>query len=230
MPRARRQLSTLPGCRVVALISGRGTNLQAIIEAVDADALPVEICAAISDRPHAPGLWVARQHDVPTEIVDHRDFPDRDAFDRALIGRIERYRPQLIVLAGFMRMLGPAFIDHYAGKLMNVHPSLLPAFPGLRTHERALAAGVKQHGATVHFATHEIDSGPVIAQAAVPVLPDDSRETLAARVLTEEHRIYPLAIRWYAEGRLTVKGNDVLLDGGHDPRQGIVARPEGEKT
>ena len=204
------------------LISGRGSNLDAIIEAVRTEELPVELCAVISNQPHAPGLWAARRHNIPTEVIDHRDFPDRNAFDRALMERIDRRQPQLVALAGFMRVLGPDFIDHYAGQLMNVHPSLLPAFPGLRTHERALAAGVKRHGATVHFVTHEIDNGPIIAQAEVPVLPGDTADILAARVLAEEHRIYPLAIRWFADGRLTVKDRRVLLDGRRHPNQGLV--------
>ncbi len=203
------------------LISGRGSNLEAIIEAMRAAELPIELCVVISNQPHAPGLWSARRHNIPTEAIDHRDFPDRNAFDRVLMERIDRRQPQLVALAGFMRVLGPDFIDHYAGRLMNIHPSLLPAFAGLRTHERALAAGVKQHGATVHFVTHEIDSGPIIAQARVPVLPDDTAETLAARVLVEEHRIYPLAIRWFADGRLTVKDRRVLLDGRRHPSQGL---------
>lgn len=149
-----------------------------------------------------------------------------------LMERIDLRRPHLVVLAGFMRLLGPDFIDHYAGRLMNIHPSLLPAFPGLRTHERALAAGAKQHGATVHFVTHEADSGPIIAQAAVSVLADDTAETLAARVLTEEHRLYPLAIRWYAEGRLSVANGRVLLDGRNHPAQALgpitEENPEGK--
>lgn len=226
MPRAHRKLSPLTRCRVVVLISGRGSNLEAIIQAVRAGELPVELCAVISNRPHAPGLWAARQQGIPTEVIDHGNFPDRNAFDRVLIERIDLRRPDLVVLAGFMRLLGPDFIDHYAGRLMNVHPSLLPAFPGLRTHERALAAGAKQHGATVHFVTHEVDSGPIIAQALVPVLPGDTPEALEARVLIEEHRIYPLAIRWYAEGRLSVSNGRVLLDGRSDPAQALSGPPK----
>lgn len=216
----------------MVLISGRGSNLEAIIQAVQAGELPIELCAVISNRPHAPGLWVARQQGIPTEVIDHGSFPDRNTFERMLMERIDLRRPHLVVLAGFMRLLGPDFIDHYAGRLINIHPSLLPAFPGLRTHERALEAGAKQHGATVHFVTHEADSGPIIAQAAVSVLADDTAETLAARVLTEEHRLYPLAIRWYAEGRLSVTNGRVLLDGRNHPAQALgpitEENPEGK--
>ncbi|MFL6622282.1 MAG: phosphoribosylglycinamide formyltransferase [Sulfurifustis sp.] len=211
-----------PRCRVVVLISGRGSNLEAIIEANRCGNLPIEICAVISNRPEAPGLEVARCHGIPTEVVDHRRYSARSEFDRALQDRIDRNRPDLVVLAGFMRVLGAELIDRYAGRLINIHPSLLPAFPGLRTHERALAEGAKQHGATVHFVTHDVDSGPIIAQAAVPVLPGDTADTLAARVLIEEHRIYPLAIRWFVEGRLTVQNGRVLLDGRVDAVQGLV--------
>jgi phosphoribosylglycinamide formyltransferase-1 len=210
----------------VVLISGRGSNLEAIINATQTGELPVDLCAVISNQSHATGLWAARQQGIPTEVIDHRNFPDRNAFDRVLAERIDRRQPHLVVLAGFMRLLGPDFIDQYAGRLVNIHPSLLPAFPGLHTHERALAAGAKRHGATVHFVTHDMDSGPIIAQAIVPVLPDDTAPALAARVLIEEHRLYPLAIRWYAEGRLTIRDGRVLLDGRADPAQGLAGRHE----
>lgn len=209
-------------CRVVVLISGRGSNLQAIIDAARAGSLPVDICGVVSNRAQAPGLHIARKAGISVAVVDHRDFPDRAAFDRALIAEIDPQRPDLVALAGFMRILGAAFIDHYAGRLMNIHPSLLPAFPGLCTHERALAAGVKQHGATVHFVTRDVDGGPVIIQAAVPVLSGDTPQSLAERVLKEEHRIYPIAIRWFAEGRLEVRDGNVLLNGRRDPIQGLV--------
>lgn len=226
MPRAHRKLSTPTRCRIVVLISGRGSNLEAILQAIRAGELPIDLCAVISNQPHAPGLWAARQQGVSTEVIEHGNFPDRNAFDRTLMERIDQKQPHLVALAGFMRVLGPDFIDHYAGRLMNVHPSLLPAFPGLRTHERALAAGAKEHGATVHFVTHEVDSGPIIAQAVVPVLTGDTAETLEARVLAEEHRIYPLAIRWYAEGRLSVSNGQVLLDGRRHPAQALSAVPQ----
>jgi phosphoribosylglycinamide formyltransferase 1 len=208
-----------PRCRVVVLISGRGSNLQAVINAVRAGELPIEICAVISNRAQAPGLHNARAAGITTAILDHRDFTDRASFDDALAARIDCHRPNLVVLAGFMRILGAAFIDHYAGRLINIHPSLLPAFPGLHTHERALATGVKQHGATVHFVTHEVDGGPAIIQASVPVLPGDTPQSLAKRVLKEEHRIYPIAIRWFAEGRLSTRDGMALLNEQKDPIQ-----------
>lgn len=209
-------------CRVVVLISGRGSNLKAILDAVHAGELPIEVCAVISNRPQAQGLQYARAANVPTEIVEHGAFAQRDAFDAALSERIDRYQPDLVVLAGFMRVLGASFIDHYAGRLINIHPSLLPAFPGLRTHEQALASGAKQHGATVHFVTHAVDSGPIIAQAAVTVLSDDTPASLARRVLEQEHRLYSRAIRWFAEGRLSLQTGQVLLDGVRHPEQGLV--------
>lgn len=209
-------------CRIVVLISGRGSNLEAILQAVASGALRVEVAAVLSNRAEAAGLELARKYGVPTDVLDHRAFADRSAFDRALMQRIDSYRPDLVVLAGFMRVLGGEFIDHYAGRLLNIHPSLLPAFPGLRTHERALAAGVAKHGATVHFVTHQVDGGPIVVQAVVPVLPDDTAELLATRVLQEEHRIYPLAIGWYADGRLSLQGETVLLDGRRNhPEQGL---------
>ncbi len=206
---------------VVVLVSGRGSNLQAIIKAVANGELPADIRAVISSEPGAPALARARTAGIPTHVVNHRDFPARDRFDQALMQRIEAYRPQLVVLAGFMRILGKAFIDHYTGRLINIHPSLLPAFPGLNTHARALQSGASHHGASVHFVTHEVDGGPVIIQAAVPVLPDDVPETLAERVLKEEHRIYPQAIGWFLAGRLSVENGRVLLDGQQRPEQGL---------
>lgn len=186
--------------RLVILISGRGSNMEALF-GVD---LPVEFAAVISNRADAQGLQTAAAHGVPTAVIDHKAFPDRIAFDTALMAEIDRHAPDLVVLAGFMRVLTDAFVNHYAGRLINVHPALLPAFPGLNTHERALAAGVKLHGCTVHFVTPEVDVGPIVIQAAVPVLDDDTPQTLSARVLAEEHRIFPQAIRWFAEGRLSI--------------------------
>lgn len=198
---------------VVILISGRGSNLQAILDAAAAGDLPIEIRAVISNRPGAYGLERARRAGVPAATLDHTLFPDRQAFDAALRELIDGYHPELVVLAGFMRVLTPGFVDHYKGRLMNIHPSLLPAFPGLHTHQRALEAGMKEHGATVHFVTAEVDGGPRIVQGRVPILPDDTPDTLAARVLAQEHRIYPLAIRWFAEGRLRLEGDHAVLDG-----------------
>jgi phosphoribosylglycinamide formyltransferase-1 len=194
-------------CRIVILISGRGSNMEAILAA----GLPVDIAAVISNRPQAAGLATAAAAGVATEVVDHRQYADREAFDAALAAAIDRHAPDLVVLAGFMRILGDAFVDRYAGRLINIHPSLLPAFPGLHTHRAALAAGVKVHGATVHFVTASLDHGPIVVQAAVPVAADDDEATLAARVLREEHRIYPQAIRWFAEGRLAIVDGRVEL-------------------
>ncbi|MBU6504292.1 MAG: phosphoribosylglycinamide formyltransferase [Betaproteobacteria bacterium] len=187
--------------RIVILISGRGSNMAALLAAD----LPLEIAAVISNRPGAAGLALAATRGVATEVVDHQAHATREAFDQALSEAIDRHQPQLVVLAGFMRILTPAFIRHYQGRLLNIHPSLLPAFPGLHTHRQALQAGVRIHGCTVHFVTEQLDHGPIVAQAAVPVLPDDTEETLAARVLESEHRIYPEALRWWAEGRLTLQ-------------------------
>lgn len=190
---------------IVVLISGRGSNMQALVEA----GLPVN--AVISNRADAAGLAFASEHGIATAIVDHRGFATREAFDAALAQEIDRHAPALVVLAGFMRVLTAAFVQRYAGRLINIHPSLLPAFTGLDTHARALAAGVKIHGCTVHFVTAELDHGPIIIQAAVPVLPDDDEATLAARVLRQEHRIYPLAARWFIDGRLLIEGDAVRV-------------------
>ena len=178
--------------KIVILISGRGSNMQALLEAK----LPCEIAAVISNRADAEGLSIARSHSIPAVVVSHRDFADRESFDAALAGEIVRHQPDLVVLAGFMRILTPAFVNHYAGRLINIHPSLLPTYAGVNTHERALQDGVKIHGCTVHFVTTDLDHGPIIIQAAVPVLVDDTPTTLAARVLHEEHRIFPQAVRW----------------------------------
>jgi phosphoribosylglycinamide formyltransferase-1 len=183
---------------VVVLLSGRGSNFQAIAEAN----LPIEIVAAISNRPQAAGLAYAREHGITAIALDHSAQPDREIFDTQLADEIERHQPDLVVLAGYMRILSPAFIARFEDRLLNIHPSLLPAFPGLKTHERALAEGVKIHGCTVHFVTAQLDHGPIVIQAAVPVLADDTADSLAARVLAQEHRIYPQAVRWFAEGRL----------------------------
>jgi phosphoribosylglycinamide formyltransferase-1 len=197
---------------VVILISGAGTNLQAILDAVAGGALPVDIRAVISNLPDAPGLERARDAGVTTEVVDHKQYADRHGFDQALQAHIDRYRPGLVVLAGFMRILTPEFVRHYRGRLLNIHPSLLPHFRGLNTHARVLDAGAATHGASVHFVTDELDGGPVILQAELPVLPEDTPQTLAARVLEQEHRIYPLVIGWFAQGRLRLSDDGVMLD------------------
>ncbi len=214
-------------CGVVVLISGRGSNLQAIIDAVRAGSLAVELRAVISNEPQAEGLERAHAAGIPTHVIDHGRYPTRAEHEQELIACIDRYDPKLVVLAGFMRLLGAAFIDRYNGRLINIHPSLLPAFPGLRTHERALAARAQRHGATVHFVTREVDGGPIIVQAAVPIRAGDTAATLAERVLAEEHRIYPLAIGWFAAGRLRIDNGRVLLDGAIRPDQGLVAHEPG---
>ncbi|QIK37394.1 phosphoribosylglycinamide formyltransferase [Caldichromatium japonicum] len=199
--------------RVVVLISGSGTNLQALIDAQISGA-PFEIVAVVSNAPGAFGLERAKRRAIPIAVVDHRAYPDRASFESELARVIDDHDPGLVVLAGFMRILTPPFVACYLGRMLNIHPSLLPKYRGLHTHERALAAGDSEHGASVHFVTAELDGGPVIIQAVVPVLPDDTPQTLAARVLAQEHVIYPLAVRWFAEGRLWL-GSDrrVYLDG-----------------
>jgi phosphoribosylglycinamide formyltransferase-1 len=198
---------------LVVLISGSGTNLQAIIDAARDGSLPVDIRAVISNRPEAAGLDRANAAGISTEIVDHRQFDGREAFDQALAERIDAHDPALVVLAGFMRILTPNFVRHYQGRMLNIHPSLLPQFPGLNTHARALEAGAECHGASVHFVTDELDGGPLVLQVEVPVHAGDTAETLAARVLEQEHRLYPLAIRWFAEGRLQLQDGTAMLDG-----------------
>jgi phosphoribosylglycinamide formyltransferase-1 len=194
--------------RVVILISGRGSNMQALLEAEYNGA--VEFCCVLSNKADAAGLQVAAAHGVPTDVLDHRAFPDRASFDTALAERIDAHRPDVVVLAGFMRVLTADFVRHYEHRLINVHPALLPAFPGLDTHARALAAGVRLHGCTVHFVTPEVDAGPIIAQAAVPVLADDTPHSLAARVLRQEHRVFPMVLRWLAQGRVQVRDDGTV--------------------
>ncbi|UCV04862.1 phosphoribosylglycinamide formyltransferase [Dechloromonas denitrificans] len=196
---------------IVILISGRGSNMEALIAARDAGNLPVRIAAVISNRPDAPGLETAARAGIVTHFINHKGFAGREAFDAALAECIDQFSPDLVVLAGFMRILSDGFVSHYAGRLINIHPSLLPAFPGLHTHQRALEEGVRIHGCTVHFVTPALDHGPVIIQAAVPVLDGDSESSLAARVLEQEHRIYPQAVRWFAEDRLQLANGRVRL-------------------
>ena len=196
--------------KIVILISGRGSNMEAIIRAQIPGA---EVSAVIANRPDAAGLAFAVDHGIVTQVVDHKAYPSREAFDAALADAIDAYRPDLVVLAGFMRVLTDAFVARYAGRLLNIHPSLLPSFPGLHTHRKALEAGVRVHGATVHFVTPTLDCGPVVIQAAVPVLPGDSEASLAGRVLEQEHRIYPQAVRWFVDGRLTLTDGRVLVQG-----------------
>jgi len=210
---------------IVILISGRGSNMEALIAARDDGTLPVNIAAVISNRPAAPGLETAEKAGITAHYIDHQAFAERDAFDAALAECIDGFAPDLVVLAGFMRILSDGFVRHYAGRLMNIHPSLLPAFPGLHTHRRALEEGVRIHGCTVHFVTPALDHGPVIIQAAVPVLDCDDEATLAARVLRQEHRIYPQAVRWFVEGRLRLDDGRVRL-AGELANGGVLIAPE----
>jgi phosphoribosylglycinamide formyltransferase 1 len=196
---------------IVILISGRGSNMQAIVRACAREGWPARVAAVVANRPDAAGLAFAAEAGIPTAVVDYLDFPERDAFDAALAAAIDRYEPDLVVLAGFMRVLTSAFVERYVGRLLNVHPSLLPSFPGLKTHQRALEAGVALHGATVHFVTPQIDHGPIVIQAAVPVVAGDDATQLAARVLASEHVIYPRAVRWFVEGRLALDGMRVTV-------------------
>ena len=192
---------------IVILISGRGSNMQALLDA----GLPVS--AVISNVAGAKGLDIAAAHGVPTRVVEHRRFPTREAFDAALSAAIDEFRPRLVALAGFMRVLTPGFVERYRGRLLNIHPSLLPEFPGLHTHERALQAGVARHGCTVHFVTADLDHGPIVIQAAVPVRAGDTPQSLAARVLKQEHVIYPRAVRWFLDGKLVIEGDRVRVRG-----------------
>jgi phosphoribosylglycinamide formyltransferase-1 len=197
--------------KIVILISGRGTNMEAVVRAAAREGWPAEVRAVVSNRPDAAGLGFAAANDIETAVVDHRQYADRAAFDRALAAAIDQFAPDLVVLAGFMRVLTDGFVDHYAGRMLNIHPSLLPCFPGLRTHQQALDAGVRVHGASVHFVTPTLDHGPIVAQAAVPVMAGDDAAALAARLLAVEHTIYPRAVRWFVEDRLTIDGERVVL-------------------
>lgn len=198
---------------LVVLLSGRGSNFQALLQAIQAGRLNAEIRAVISNRPEAPGLLTARDAGLPATVVDHRGYESREAYDAALQAAIDPHAPALVVLAGFMRILTPGFVHHYEGRLINIHPSLLPRFRGLDTHARALREGATEHGASVHFVTEELDGGPVILQARVPVRPDDSAELLAQRVLKEEHRLYPAAVGLIASGRIHWQDHQVWFDG-----------------
>ncbi|MBJ2226012.1 phosphoribosylglycinamide formyltransferase [Pseudomonas carnis] len=200
-------------CDVVVLLSGTGSNLQALIDSTRTGDSPVRIAAVISNRSDAYGLQRARDAGIDTRSLDHKAFDGREAFDSALIELIDAFNPKLVVLAGFMRILSADFVRHYEGRLLNIHPSLLPKYKGMHTHQRALDAGDSEHGCSVHFVTEELDGGPLVVQAVVPVESGDSAQTLAQRVHTQEHRIYPLAVRWFAEGRLILGDQGALLDG-----------------
>jgi phosphoribosylglycinamide formyltransferase-1 len=201
------------GKRITVLISGRGSNLKALIEACAQGSVAGRVTAVISNRPAAPGLDFARAASITHTVLDHRDYPGREAFDQALAEAIDATAPDLVVLAGFMRILTDIFVRRFQGRMVNIHPSLLPAFRGLHTHERALAAGVSKHGASVHFVTPELDGGPVIMQASVPVYPEDDPNTLAAKVQRAEHRLYPAAVGLICSGTIEQRGDRVFFDG-----------------
>jgi phosphoribosylglycinamide formyltransferase-1 len=197
--------------KIVILISGRGTNMETVVRACAREGWQAQVAAVISNRPDAAGLAFAAANGITATVVDHRDFTTREAFDQALARSIDGFEPDLVMLAGFMRVLTDAFVERYAGRMINVHPSLLPCFPGLKTHQQALDAGVRVHGASVHFVTPTLDHGPIVAQAAVPVMAGDDAAALASRVLAVEHIIYPRAVRWFVEGRLAIDGERVVL-------------------
>lgn len=205
---------------IVSLISGRGSNLEAIVKTAKEKSWDVRFTGVISNNPEAKGLEFARLQGIAARVINHRDFASREAFDQALMLEIDRLGADLIVLAGFMRILTPAFIKHYEGRMINIHPSLLPRYPGLHTHERALEAGDSIHGATVHFVSTGVDEGPIICQGEVPILPSDDANRLAARVLTMEHYIYPLAVEWFINQRLQIKGNAVQV---HPPESQYIS-------
>jgi phosphoribosylglycinamide formyltransferase-1 len=200
--------------RIVLLISGRGSNMEAIVQRCAAEGWPARVVAVISNRPQAKGLEFARANGIATAVVDHKQYTLRSDFDTALAAAIDAHAPDVVALAGFMRVLGTEFVEHYAGRLLNIHPSLLPAFPGLHTHRAAIEAGCKLAGATVHFVTAQLDHGPIVMQSAVPVRPGDDEAALAARVLATEHVIYPQSIRWFVEGQLALEGGRVLQRAG----------------
>ena len=199
--------------KVGVLISGRGSNMAALIKAAKAADYPAEIAVVVSNVVGAPGLKLAQDAGVATAVIPHKGFPDRESFDRAVSAELEKHGVGLVALAGFLRIQSPWFPAHWQDRIINIHPSLLPAFPGLHVQQQAIDAGARISGCTVHFVTADLDAGPIIAQAAVPVLPDDTADTLAARILRQEHRLYPTVVRWFAEGRLSVAGSQVAVSG-----------------
>ena len=208
--------------RIVILISGTGSNMVTLAERAKADEIPGMVAAVICNRPEAAGIQHAQDRGLPVEVLDHKDFDSREAFDAALIPLIDQYQPDLVVLAGFMRILSADFVRHYHGRMLNIHPSLLPKYQGLNTHQRAIDAGDKEHGVSVHFVTEELDGGPVVIQAVVPVLEDDDSAALQQRVQQQEHVIYPIAVKWFVEGRLKMSSNgEATLDGKSIPVSGI---------
>lgn len=212
--------------RIAILISGRGSNMGAFLEACDRGELPAQVCLVLSNRADAEGLDSARRAGIATACIAHGDYPDREAFDAALVRRLQQAQPDLVILAGFMRILTPVFITPFAGRLLNIHPSLLPKYPGLHTHQRALDAGDSEAGSTVHFVTPELDGGPPVLQARVPILPGDTADSLARRVVALEHEIYPLAALWYLQGRLKLNEQGAFLDGQKIPASGVPYQPQ----
>jgi phosphoribosylglycinamide formyltransferase-1 len=210
---------------IAVLLSGGGTNLQAIIDAVEAKRLDAKIQLVLSNKADAFGLVRAQNHGIPTEVLDHKAYPSRDAYDQAIVDRLRGRGVELVVLAGFMRLLSPVFIKAYSNRIMNIHPALLPSFPGLHVQKKAVEHGVRFSGCTVHFVNEECDEGPIIIQAVVPVFPDDTEEILAARILTQEHRLLPRAIQLYAEGRLHVSGRRVLVEGLTKDESHVLVQP-----
>ncbi|WP_145476263.1 phosphoribosylglycinamide formyltransferase [Yersinia similis] len=209
--------------KIVVLISGQGSNLQALIDAQQQGRISGKICAVFSNNPAAYGLKRAESAGIPHHALDAKAFTDRVSFDLALAQAIDQYQPDLLVLAGYMRILSPEFVKHYAGRMLNIHPSLLPKYPGLHTHRQALENGDQEHGTSVHFVTEELDGGPVILQAKVPIFSDDSEEDVVERVQTQEHSIYPLVVSWFTDGRLAMHDNAAWLDGERLPLQGYAA-------
>jgi phosphoribosylglycinamide formyltransferase-1 len=215
---------------VVGRSSGNGINLQTLVDGQRDGDLPIDIRGVVSNRADAYGLERARMAGIDTHVLDHRDYHSRETYDAALLEHVQRYQPGLVVMAGFMRILTPGFVAPMEGRLINIHPSLLPAFRGLHTHERALQAGVSEHGCSVHFVIPELDAGPVIVQARVPVHPGDTAERLAARVQAQEHRVYPLAVRWIAQGRAQLRDGQLILDGRPCPEPPVITAEDGLAT
>ncbi len=212
--------------RFAVLISGNGSNLQALIDACQAGRIQGELVGVVSNRADAFGLERAKAAGIATQVLSNQAFADRESYDAALIQALESWKPDLLVMAGFMRILTPGFVQHFAGRMLNIHPSLLPKYQGVKTHARAIAAGDTVHGASVHFVTEELDGGPVVLQARVPIFPDDDEVTLAERVLSQEHQIYPLVINWFCQGRLTMVGTQACLDGQPLPARGYASDDE----
>ncbi|WP_339846856.1 phosphoribosylglycinamide formyltransferase [uncultured Halopseudomonas sp.] len=208
-------------CRILVLISGSGTNLQALIDSLRARPTEGQIVAVVCNRPGALGIERARNANIPAVTLDHKDYPDRETYDQALMEQIDHFEPDLILLAGFMRILTEKFVSHYRGLLLNIHPSLLPKHKGLHTHQRVLDAGEGEHGSTVHFVTLELDGGPLIVRARIPVLAGDTPASLAARVQEQEHHLYPLAMHWFVQGRLRLIDDQACLDGSVIPPEGL---------